>query len=171
MKRSTILPILMGIMAIGMLASCGGGPVGLWQETGEEYSEYRLTLSKQENRFEYVVFSSADAITTYYKGSYEVDKKADTITLSASEQTDCRHEPPPSGESYYSRYHWVESSEVFAFSYEKKGKTLNCNHRQYCSGTCRAGPASGADEGTRGRLSHSSFCYLRLGSGRCAYSC
>jgi hypothetical protein len=113
MKRNTILLILMGVMAIGMLASCGGGPMGLWQANSEEYSEYWLTLSKEENQFEYVEFSSAYAITTYYKGTYEIDKEAKTITLNASEQTDGQPEPSPSGQGYYGRYDWQESSQVF----------------------------------------------------------
>lgn len=108
--------IVKGILLVGIVSlafvSCSNPLQGMWidkpaaDETGKEYW---LTFDKQE--FEYVILSDPYTIEAFYKGAYEIDKKAGTVKLSASSVTD--GQPVSGGDAW----DWKDSEKEFIFPY------------------------------------------------------
>lgn len=106
------------IAALVVLVSCGNPVTGMWIEEvtdADSVEGYWITF-EEDNTFKYTVLSGAHSISVYYVGTYEVDKGANTITLTATEETD--------GSEDGSNYSWTDSTWTQTISYTTEGGKL-----------------------------------------------
>jgi hypothetical protein len=109
MKRGLSIAAVSAVLLVAVLASCGNPVTGMWIEDV-------AADSVEDNTFEYTALSGAHGISVFYVGTYEVDKRGKTITLTAAEETD--------GSQDGANYSWTDSSWTQTIGYAPEGDNL-----------------------------------------------
>ncbi len=116
MKNLVKLTVI-SIFIFAVLLSCGNPITGMWiEDTADGSTEGYWINFGDENSFEYIVLSGQHNIQVFYIGTYEINSKEKTITLTAEEETD--------GSQNGSVYNWTASTWTQTVTYATEGDNL-----------------------------------------------